>query len=219
MAFKLHTSPRGFTLIELLVVVFIISLTAGILLINVSFGTAEDKIKEEAFRLQSLLRFAQEQSVIRAEEYGVRFHQTGYRFMTLIKDRWTDLAGDRHLKSRELENNMEFELYIEDIDVVLNNARDEARLIKEQLAEEKENSLNNNINNNNNNIYNARNRRYINNVSSIIEEQKIKPQIFLLSSGELSPNFSARLRIPGEELYFEVQGSLNGQYKLVKSDE
>jgi len=211
-----HTSPRGFTLIELLVVVFIISLTAGILLINVSFGTAEDKIKEEAVRIQSLLRFAHEQSVIRAEEYGVRFHQTGYRFMTLVKDRWIDLTTDKYLTVRELENNMEFELFIEGIDVTLNSASDEARLIKEQQEEEKNNLINSKLNSDNNypdDINNA------NNIANNIEEQKIKPQIFLLSSGELTPDFSARIRIPGEDIYLDIKGTLNGQYKLVKSDE
>jgi general secretion pathway protein H len=191
-----HTLPRGFTLIELLVVVFIISLTAGILLINISLGTTEDKIKQEAIRFQSLLRFSHEQSVIRAEEYGIRFHKTGYRFMTLEDELWVEMSTDRHLVAKELEDNMEFELYIEDIDVVLNDTEDEAHLIKEEQAELEEKKDN-----------------------EIKKEQKIKPQIFLLSSGELSPDFISRIRIPGEDIYFDLQGTLNGEYKLTRSDE
>jgi len=196
MSSKLYSPARGFTLIELLVVVFIISLTAGLMLVNISFDSTEDKIKLEAVRLQSLLRFAHEQSIIRAEEYGVRFHQTGYRFMTLEPEaeQWIELSSDRHLTSRELENDMEFELFIEDIEVTLNDAEDEAELIKQDQAESDNNK-------------------------NIDKEQKVKPQIFLLSSGELTPQFSSRIRIPGIDTTSEIQGTLNGEYKLVTPDE
>ena len=200
MSFNISTSPRGFTLIELLVVVFIISLTAGLMLVNISFDSTADKIKLEAVRLQSLLRFAHEQSIIRAEEYGVRFHQTGYRFMILQYDdennneQWIELSSDRHLTSRELENDMEFKLFIEDIEVTLNDTEDEAELIKQDQLQ-------------------------LENSSTHDEQQKTKPQIFLLSSGELIPGFISRIRIPGIETYYEIQGILNGEYKLVMSDE
>jgi len=196
MSSKPYSPARGFTLIELLVVVFIISLTAGLMLVNISFDSTEDKIKLEAIRLQSLLRFAHEQSIIRAEEYGVRFHQTGYRFMTLEPEaeQWIELSSDRHLTSRELENDMEFELFIEDIEVTLNDAEDEAELIKQDQAESGDNK-------------------------NIEKEQKVKPQIFLLSSGELTPQFSSRIRIPGIDTTSEIQGTLNGEYKLVTPDE
>jgi len=196
MSSKPYSPARGFTLIELLVVVFIISLTAGLMLVNISFDSTEDKIKLEAVRLQSLLRFAHEQSIIRAEEYGVRFHQTGYRFMTLEPEaeQWIELSSDRHLTSRELENDMEFELFIEDIEVTLNDAEDEAELIKQDQAESDNNK-------------------------NIDKEQKVKPQIFLLSSGELTPQFSSRIRIPGIDTTSEIQGTLNGEYKLVTLDE
>ena len=190
-------SPKqqgGFTLIELLVVAFIISLTAGMLLVNISFGSAQDKIKKEAIRLQSLLRFAHEQSIIRAEEYGIRFHQTGYRFMILENETWIDLSTDRHLTSAELKDNMELELFIEDTEVTINNADEEARLIEESQSKIVDEVTNSDI-------------------------KPIKPQVFLLSSGELSPEFSSRLRIPGEDIYFDVQGSLNGQFNVTNSNE
>ena len=210
------SSSRGFTLIELLVVVFIISLTAGFLLINVSFDSAEDKIKEDANRLMSLLRFAHEQSIIRAEEYGLRFHQTGYRFMTLEKEEWIELSSDRHLTSYELENNMEFELYIEDIEVVLNDAEDEAELIKQEQE-----ALKNNADSNENEslIEDIHPTEIINENESENEESKMKPHVFLLSSGELSPAFSVRIRIPGIDVYSELKGSINGEYEILKADE
>lgn len=201
------THGRGFTLIELLVVLFIASLTAGLLVINISFDTAEDKIQQEAKRLHALLRFAHEQAIIRAEEYGVRFHQTGYRFMILEDNEWIDLGLDRHLVAHELDNNMEVELFIEDINVTLNDAEDEADLIKEQQLA------------NSNNDNNEDDEDNISRTKNVDDEKQIKPQIFLLSSGELTPDFSGRFRIPGLDYHAEVQGTLNGQYKLLKAED
>ena len=46
-------------------------------------------------------------------------------------------------------------------------------------------------------------------------EKEIKPQVFLLSSGETSPDFNVRIRISGSELSKAVHGDINGQYELV----
>lgn len=50
------------------------------------------------------------------------------------------------------------------------------------------------------------------------EEEQVKPQVFLLSSGETTPEFSARIRVPGFERSFEVTGSVDGQYVLQETD-
>ena len=46
-------------------------------------------------------------------------------------------------------------------------------------------------------------------------EKEIKPQVYLLSSGETSPDFDVRIRISGSELSKAVHGDINGQYELV----
>jgi type II secretion system protein H len=47
-------------------------------------------------------------------------------------------------------------------------------------------------------------------------EKEIKPQVFLLSSGETTPDFEVRIRISGGEFNRAVHGDINGQYELVK---
>lgn len=47
-------------------------------------------------------------------------------------------------------------------------------------------------------------------------EKIIKPQVFLLSSGETSPDFEVTIRISGTDLHKAVHGDINGQYELVK---
>ncbi|MDQ1363727.1 MAG: ral secretion pathway protein [Pseudomonadota bacterium] len=47
-------------------------------------------------------------------------------------------------------------------------------------------------------------------------EHEIRPQVFLLSSGETTPDFEVRIRISGADLSRAVHGNINGQYELVK---
>ena len=162
---------------ELLVVIVIISISFSLFVtINFSFGNPSEAIHKEALRLQRLLEFSHEQSVIRAEEYGLRLNESRYRFMRLddLTGKWIDLDKDKLLRERSLPDNMSFELTIEDVDVVLD----------QEDSEEPEN--------------------------------EIKPQVFLLSSGELTPDFRLRLRIAGYDDYYELHGNPTGNYELVE---
>ena len=168
---------RGFTLMELLVVIVIISISFSLFLtINFSFSNPGDAIKKEALKLQRILEFAHEQSVIRAEEYGVRFNEQRYRFMQLDDEteKWVDITTDKLLRDRQLPDNIQIELLIEDIEVSL---------------DEKD-------------------------IDTGEPGREIKPQVFIMSSGELSPNFVARFRISGFDDFYELHGDLNGKYAL-----
>lgn len=50
-------------------------------------------------------------------------------------------------------------------------------------------------------------------------EVEIKPQIFLLSSGELTPDFVVRLRMAGFDEEIELHGNPNGQFELIKEND
>ncbi|MCW9014205.1 MAG: type II secretion system minor pseudopilin GspH [Gammaproteobacteria bacterium] len=186
---KSRRQQQGFTLLEVLVVAVIASISVSLLMLNVSLKGPEEDIKKQALRLQALLNFAHEQAIIRAEEYGLRFYQRGYKFMIFDEENknWIDLAGEKHLGLHPLPEAMELGLAIEEIDVELDTDIELEKPIDENAV--------------------------------VTEENKIKPQIFLMSSGELSPHFSSRIRIPGIETYYEVRGSINGQYTLHTPDE
>lgn len=49
-------------------------------------------------------------------------------------------------------------------------------------------------------------------------EEKIKPQIFLMSSEEITPEFSARFTIPGVETSYIVNATINGKHTVSISD-
>ena len=182
----LQTRNCGFTLIELLVVISIISIAFTVLItLTYSFSNPTDAIKQEALRLQQLLSFAQEQSVIRGEEYGLRLNESRYRFMGLHENKWVDIENDNLLYPRQLPDNMRFVLLVEKLDVVLEEE-------DEQPAENQDNADN--------------------------PENQIKPQIFLLSSGEVTPDFSIRVRLAGFDPFYEIIGSANGEIKLQASE-
>ena len=175
-------TANGFTLFELLVVIAIISISFAVFMtINFSFGSAEDRIRKEANRLHLLASFAHEQSVIRAEEYGLRFHQHGYKFMQYLieEDRWIDI-DDKILSAKQLPDELELELAIEQVDIILDD--------KPAATDNSD------------------------------PEIKIKPQVFLLSSGETTPDFIARMSIPGIDISFEVHGTTDGKYELKKTE-
>jgi len=192
--------PHGFTLIELLVVVIIISISIGYVVVNISTGSAEEQLEEEIIRLQQVLRFAHEQSVVRSEEYGVRFYETGYRFMVFdeLNDSWVDVEKDKLLRSRLLPEQVELDLYIEQSPVVLlESPKDDPKAKNEDLA-----SAASNIK-----------------AANQPEVEPILPNVFLLSSSELSPPFEVRLRIPGNKIEEALEGLPQGEYNRVLDDE
>jgi hypothetical protein len=50
------------------------------------------------------------------------------------------------------------------------------------------------------------------------DEEKARPQIFLLSSGEITPEFDVRFYILGVEASYFVKGSFDGTLKTELSD-
>lgn len=197
-------SRSGFTLIELLVVVVIISISIGMVVMNFSPADPDEQIDEEITRLQQLLRFAHQQSVIRAEEYGVRFYQTGYRFMRFDEEKqsWVNLQNDKLLRYRTLPSPMELNLYIEQTPIVLLASAEDDPKPKQKTTEETQLTYNGNI-------YASQSNE---------NENEIKPQIFLLSSSELTPQFELHIRIPGSKHEKQLEGLPEGKYIRPSAD-
>ncbi len=166
----------------------------GLTVVSFSPGGTRELAQDEMTRLQNLLRFAHEQSVIRAQEYGLRFYETGYRFMQYDETtrQWNDIEGDRLLYARQLPEPLELNLYIEQLPVeLLHSAADEP---EPELDKQDELEVN-------------------------TEQQNIKPQVFLLSSGELTPAFEISLRIPGSDINELLQGRPEGVYERRKAQQ
>lgn len=171
---------RGFTLLELLVVIVIISILFTFTTLAIRGTSPEELIQTEAQRLDRLLQLALEEATLKGQEYGLEFSPTSYRFLLYVENSWLPLEQDKLLHERELPEYMEFELEIEQIDVLI-----------EEDSGDSDNPQ---------------------------DRDAPRPQVFLLSSGEITPEFSVRLVMPGVETSYVVWGTINGEHKAEISD-
>lgn len=108
--------PRGFTLIEILVVVIIIATISSIALLSLNLIGDDRELDTERKRLATLLEVAQDEAVMQGREFGVEVLRTGYRFVEFdpLTSQWSDIPGDDLYRLRQLPQDMELELYVED---------------------------------------------------------------------------------------------------------
>ena len=183
-----RSRDHGFTLLELLVVIVIISILFSLTTLAIRTNSPEELIETEARRLDRLLQLALEEAILKGEEYGLEFNRRGYRFLHYVDYVWQPMDNDRELHPRELPLDMEIEVEIEKVEIE----------IGDEKGKEKDNSKTEGDNK---------------------DEQgdklrnKTRPQIFLLSSGEITPEFSARFLIPGIATSYLVSATEDGEHK------
>ncbi len=112
---------RAFTLIELLVVVIIITVISAVALLSLGILGDDRNLQREARRLSSLIELANDEATIQGRDYGLEIMASGYRFVEFdpLLNQWYELIGDDFLRPRQIEEGMEFELFIEDHRVLL----------------------------------------------------------------------------------------------------
>ena len=112
---------RGFSLIEILVVIVIIGIVMSIAVMSLTLVGGDRDVRDEALRVVSLLEVAQDESMLQGREFGLEFMQGSYRFIEFdpITGQWSEVIGDDTLRLRELPEELELALYIEDRRVLL----------------------------------------------------------------------------------------------------
>jgi len=187
---------RGFTLLELLVVVVIVAILFTYTTLAIRSDSPEDVIKKEAQRMERLVQLALEEAILRGEEYGVEIFIDGYRFLRFTENQWQPINGDKVLRQRELPLEMEMEVRLEDTEITIDPSSD-------AMSEQK---LDLNIG------------AELGSDSKEDDKKKTKPQIYLLSSGEITPEFDVRFYILGVEDSYFVQGFFDGSLTTELSD-
>jgi general secretion pathway protein H len=129
-----HGRSGGFTLIEILVVIVIVGIVMSIAILSITLAGGDSQLREEAQRMVSLVEVAQDESLLQGREFGLEFMQSAYRFVEFdpLTRQWTEIIGDDTLRQRELPEELELELFIEDRRVVLRT--DPARMRAEENA-------------------------------------------------------------------------------------
>jgi general secretion pathway protein H len=184
---------HGFTLLELLVVVVIVAILFTYTTLAIRSNSPEDMIKEEAYRLEHLVQLALEEAILRGEEYGIEIHLDGYRFLHFTENQWQPLDQDKILHERKLPQDMELEMHLEETEIVIGLVTEpmsDNEVDLEQTDEQKKGK----------------------------KEAEIKPHIFLLSSGEITPDFDIRFYILGVKTSYFVRGFFDGSLQTEISD-
>ena len=184
---------NGFTLLELIVVIVIVAILFTYTTLAIRGNAPEDAIKEEARRLERLIELALEESILRGEEYGIEFFIDGYRFLRRSDVQWEVITQDAILRERELPEKMEIETLLEDSPLAVDLsteplADDKVELIESDDSEDETAAKN------------------------------IYPHIYLLTSGEIAPDFEARFYMPGVDISYIVKGSFDGELSTEISD-
>jgi general secretion pathway protein H len=127
---RLHGRSGGFSLIEILVVIVIIGIVMSIAILSITLAGGDNQLRDEAQRIISLVEVAQDESLLQGREFGLEFMQGSYRFVEFdpLARQWSEVIGDDTLRLRQLPEELELELFIEERRVILKTdpARTEA---------------------------------------------------------------------------------------------
>jgi len=118
---RTRISHAGFTLIELLVVVVVIAVIVSIGVL--SLGTLGDDrmLRREVYRIGSLLEVAQDEAVMQGRDFGLEIMRHSYRFVEYdpFQRIWTEVGTEDEFRFRQLPEELEFDLWLEDKSVRL----------------------------------------------------------------------------------------------------
>jgi len=117
----------GFTLIEILVVLVIIGILLSVAMLSFGILRDDDNLDREARRLSTLIELVSDEATTQGRDFGLEFMTAGYRFVEYdpLLDQWFEIIGDDYLAQRELDEGVEFELFLEEHKVLLHTEAQE----------------------------------------------------------------------------------------------
>lgn len=194
----------GFTLLELLVVLVIIGVLATMVSLSISGRAVEDRMQADSRRVEALLRLASDEAQAKGFEIGLIQTPTGFEFLTLDDkgENWIPIA-DGSFRPREIAEPFYLELRLE------------GQLVKPRLVEVKKPAEDEE----------AEKKSFSNaaatfdNVAGKKAEDKLEPQVFILSTGEISPAFTLDLRLRSQRAYYRIEGTELGTIQTSRGED
>jgi general secretion pathway protein H len=81
----------------------------------------DDNLNREVRRISSLIELVTDEATTQGRDFGMEFMTAGYRFVEYdpLLDQWFEVIGDDYLVQRNLDEGVEFELFLEERRVLL----------------------------------------------------------------------------------------------------
>mgnify|MGYP003884012187 CR=1 FL=1 len=187
-------NQKGFTLIEILLVLVLLSV-ASIAVISTLPQKSSDDAKQQAQALYHRLQLLNEEAILSGKDYGVRFDEkrSSYQLLVLSEEGWQKLSDDELPQSTALPDGLAMVLQLGG-----NVWKDEDRLFKPGSLFDEDM------------------------FSEVEDEKKVPtPQVFIMSSGELTP-FSIAIypqNLSVEQDAWQVVAKENGQIIILAPGE
>jgi len=137
---RLHGGrERAFTLIEILVVVIIVGIISAVALLSFGLLGGDDRnLEQDARRLSSLIQVVNDDAVMQGRDFGLELMLSGYRWVEHdpFVDQWFEVTDDDIMRARQLEEGTEFELYVEEHRVLLQQEAMETEIDEDETDRE-----------------------------------------------------------------------------------
>lgn len=179
---------QGFSLIEIL-----IALVVGALIISLATLSFGDKRKEElekhSMRLYALFKQAQDETLLRGIDIGLRIEENKYWFYTydVENEKWLPITDDEFFTEKTIPEMLEMKVVV-DGSTLFSDEEDEVDIFERDV-----------------NIFEEEEEE---------EEEVEPPQIYILSSGEMN-DFKVALGWTGDEpRYYLISGTMLGDISM-----
>lgn len=182
---------RAFTLMEIMLVLVIMGIATSFVMFNAFSGTYAQDLEKQVKRFQVVFDLASDFAVLNQLELGLRIDQKKnlYMFMVLDEeDKWQPIEGDKALSSHELPEMFNVELTIDNLPWVEEGSLFDDGVFDEKLSFDDERVE----------------------IGKEEEKRLPPPQVFLLSSGEITPFSLTFIYEPqfgnDEPVYYRING-------------
>ncbi|WP_281559278.1 type II secretion system minor pseudopilin GspH [Thalassomonas sp. RHCl1] len=149
---------KGFTLIEVMVVIVVIGIMVSLVQFSTSGSRPEEKLRQASQRFAGVFDIAAEYSMLNNVELGLLVDKNSYQFVGYDGVRWSPLPDEDLFASYSVPEDLVIALELDDLPI------EEPALYDRSIFEvEEEDSF------------------------SEEEEEKIIPQVYILSGGDITP--------------------------------